>query len=174
MANQNWAALLNAPSQLVTATTFTGTSITDVSPPPDFSFAAGALTPGTILRVEVVGAFVSSSGATTLTVQLMYGGTGGTSLWTSGAVTLTTSAGNPFHIEGIIRILTAGTAGTAAVYVEQHGISTTANAATLVTTRSASVGSINTTTSNSLIVAATAGVALTSFNVDTFTIEQLN
>jgi hypothetical protein len=54
-----------------------------------------------------------------------------------------------------------------------QGISTTANVGVPVMVRSASV-TINTTTANTLILACTQAVALTSFNVDTFLIEQLN
>jgi hypothetical protein len=173
MGNYTAVTLQNQASQFVTAATDTATAITDVSPLPDFTFAAGSLQPGNIIRVTAVGAFVTSSGATTMTVQIMYGGTGGTSLFTTGAVTLTATAGNSFKIESIIRILTTGTSGTCMVDSRYQGISTTANVGVPVMVRSASV-TIDTTTAKTLILACTQAVALTSFNVDTFLIEQLN
>jgi hypothetical protein len=172
---QDWAGIVNDNNVGVTAASFTGTSgVNDIGPLPDYSTTAGQLQVGMIFRINAMGAFVSSSGATTITLQLLYGGTGGTSFFTTGAVTLTASAGNNWWLENYIRVLTLGTTGTIASFTRYAGISTTANAGVVTSVRTASVASINTETANAIIIGATAGVALTSFNVDTFVIEQLN
>jgi hypothetical protein len=173
MANQNWVALTNYASQNVTGATYTGTAITDISPTPDLTLPAGWATAGTVLRVNALGQFVGGGSVTTLTLQIMYGGTGGTSLFTTGAVTVSVSVTNNWWIEAYIRVMVPGTSGTVNTWGRQQGVSTTANIGVPVLIGSTST-TINTQTANTLILAATAGVAFTSVICYQFLVEQLN
>jgi hypothetical protein len=176
MGSQTQVFLLNQASQFPAPASDVTTAITDVSPLPDCSIPSGFLQPGMVLRITAVGAFVCSSGATNITVQLIWGTTGGVSLFTTGAVTLTASAGNNWRIDSIIRVLSvSGAAVLVAVDTLQQGISTTANAGLSVLTRTASVSlTAACTQANNLILTCTQAVALTSFTVDTLLIETLN
>lgn len=170
---QNWEGLGNFASQTNTPASFTGTAITDVGPLPDFTLPAG-IPPGTVLRLTAAGQFVAAAGSTTLTMQFMYGGTGGTSLYTTGAVTVTASATNAWEMEAIVRFTASGSSGTTAFsHGRQQGISTTANIGVPVMARNVAIAA-DTLTANTVIITATAGVAFTSLNVDIFLIEQLN
>lgn len=175
MSNPNtpsFVGLNNNLSQNVTGATFSGTGITDISPLPDYTLPAG-VPAGTVLRLTASGQYVGGGSVTTLTIQFMYGGTGGTSLYTSGAVTVSISTTQTFHVEALVRILTSGTSGTYTSWGRQQGISTTGNIGVPVQTLTTSA-SINTTTANTIIVAATAGVAFTSVIIYDFLVEQLN
>jgi hypothetical protein len=170
---QTYVGLNNAVSQGNTAATYTGTAITDVGPLPDFTLPAGVPV-GTVLRLFACGQVVCSGSATNLTMQFMYGGTGGTSLYTTGAVALTTSATNVWEIEAVVRFTAQASSGTTAQsHGRQQGISTTANIGVPVLARNVSIAA-NTLTANTIIVTATASTAPTSLNVDIFLIEQLN
>jgi hypothetical protein len=172
MGNQQWVGMLNTPSQFANGATFSGTAITDISPAPDFTLPAG-LQPGTVFRVTAIGQYVGGGSVTTLTIQIMYGGTGGTSLYTTGAVTVSISTTQTFKIEGLFRVLTYGSSGTIFCHGRQQGVSTTANIGVPVQTATLAQ-TINTTTANTLILTATAGVAFTSVICYLFAVEQLN
>jgi hypothetical protein len=175
MSNPNtpsFVGLNNNLSQNVTGATFSGTAITDISPAPDYTLPAG-VPAGTVLRLSGYGQYVGGGSVTTLTIQFMYGGTGGTSLYTTGAVTVSISTTQTFFVESIIRFMTAGTSGTFTSWGRQQGVSTTANIGVPVQAITTSA-SINTTTANTVIMTATAGVAFTSVICYAFLIEQLN
>lgn len=165
----NYDQLVNWASQYQTASSNIATAITSCGPLPDFTMPAG-VPPGTVLRVTAMGQYVVSGSATNLTGQLMWSGTGGTSLFTTGAIALSTSATMNYHVESVIRFIDAT---HVMVFTEYHGISTTANAGVMTSVRSASIA-ITTNANETLQFTTTQSVALTSFNVDTFLIEQLN
>jgi hypothetical protein len=65
--------------------------------------------PGKVLRATIYGKFTTSSSPGTATFQVMWGGTGGTSLASSGALTLVASATNiPWKLEYLIQCTAAG------------------------------------------------------------------
>jgi hypothetical protein len=172
-SSQNYSGLNNWNSQGNTPASYTATAITDVGPLPDFTIPAG-IPVGTVLRITAVGQFVAASGSTTLNMQFMYGGTGGTSLAATGAITVTASATNIWKMQAKVRFTAQASSGTTAMsHLWQQGISTTANIGVPVQYRNVTIAA-NTLTANTIIVTATAGVAFTSLNVDTFIIEQLN
>jgi hypothetical protein len=170
--SQNWEGLANPLSQYVTAAAYANSAaITDVGPLPDFTIPAG-LPGGQVFRITANGIY-STTGTPTLTLQLMYGGTGGTSLASSGAATTINGAANtPWQFDAVIRVLTAGTAGTCCIFGQFVGLTTVTSLAQV----SATSVSINTTTANTLIMAATWGTASASnsLQVFQFLIEALN
>lgn len=177
MSINNWVGMLNSGSQGVSGTSFTGTSITNIGPAPDFTMPGG-VPAGTVLRLTCSGLFTVSGSGDSLTLQFMYGGTGGTSLYTTGSIALTASASNQvFHLECLVRFLSTGTGGSGAgqfsSWGRQQGVSTTANIG-VPTQALLTATNINTITSNTIIVTGTSTTALTSLIVYKFIIEQLN
>jgi hypothetical protein len=90
----------------------TSTTLTDVSPAPQFSLAAYQLTPGSTLRLTAFGS-ASNTGTPTLLLGFYYGGVAGIALAATTAITTTTAMTNwAWRLEytGVVR--TAGTAGS--------------------------------------------------------------
>ena len=88
------------------------TSLTDVSPAPQFTFAAYQLVPGSVIRVTA-GGVASNTSTPTLLLGLYYGGVAGTALAATTAITTTTAMTNwswRLDYTGIVR--TVGTSGT--------------------------------------------------------------
>ena len=142
MANQTYETLANQAAQaglsFPSGSQWAGTTITDVSSAlgPDYTIPVGFLQVGSVMRVTAAGTFTVSGSATSLTLQIMIGGTTGTSLFTTGSVALSTSGTNAFRIESLIKVTSLASTGTAVVDTIAYGISTTANAGVGVLVRS--------------------------------------
>lgn len=113
---QFWRSLLPGTNQVAVgagAAYASSTSLTDVSPAPQISIAAGSLFVGQRLRVHGHGIF-SNTATPTLLLGIYYGGVAGTALAVTGATTTTTGATSwPFSIDLDIQIKSVGSTGTA-------------------------------------------------------------
>lgn len=100
MASQAWN--YDVAFNYLSATTVTATGITAIVP--DYTFGANQLTAGSKLRATIYGKITTAASSPgTVTFQAMWGGTGGTSLVSSGALTYVASATNiPFRLEFLI------------------------------------------------------------------------
>lgn len=114
MPGMNWAALLNSPQQVAPGAAYnTSTTLTDVSPAPQFTLPANFLGNGSAFRVVASGIF-STTGTPTLLLGLYYGGVAGVALATTGAITTGSGVTNvPFRLEVDVNVYTNGATGTA-------------------------------------------------------------
>lgn len=101
MASQAWN--YDLAYNLFATTTVSATTITALVPDVTLNPQQGQVVPGSKFRATIYGKVTTLSTAGTVTFQVMWGGTGGTSLVTSGALTLVASGTNlPFKLEYLI------------------------------------------------------------------------
>src|SRR5665213_2082259 len=118
MPQQNWVAPLNT-SDVSTGAAGSILSVTGVgaiSPSsttaPDYSFPGGVAYVGMVLRITAQGIWTCGSTATNATFALMVGGTGGTTLCTTGPVAMLTSqTAVAWNLSVLVSFRTVGTAG---------------------------------------------------------------
>src|SRR5579859_2762619 len=116
MPNNPWVAPanVNAWSSGAAGTTLSTAATLAISPSsstaPDYSLPGGVLYPGMVIRVTASGIWTCGSTATNATFALMYGGTGGTTLATSGALAMLVSQTHvSWYLNAIVTCRTAGT-----------------------------------------------------------------
>lgn len=167
MPAMTWSTLLNSPQVGAAGTTLSAsTSLTDVSPAPQFTLPANFLQVGSALRLTASGVFTSAASTPgTILIGFYYGGVAGTSLVGYPATTLPTSASNwTWRLEATCTVRTNGTAGT----IWSSGVSWIATSATAFTTQlmpqsaPAVVSSLDTTTAKVLSVGAQFSSATTN------------
>jgi len=120
MPSQGWISPLNlSPASTGVAGTTLATAATlAISPTsstaPDYILPAEWLTQGGILRFTANGIFTCGSTATNATFALMYGGTGGVVLATTGPLAmLVNSTTLSWELEALLTCRASGTSGTA-------------------------------------------------------------
>lgn len=113
MPAQYWTALLNAPGPTASGTAYsTSTTITDVSPTPQFVLPANFLQPGSKIRLRASGVF-SNTSTPTLILGVYYGAVAGTALAATGAITTITAATAwSWELEYEFTCRTIGSSGT--------------------------------------------------------------
>lgn len=177
MPVNTWTSVLNYASAGVAGTPYnTSTTITDVSPAPQFTLAAYQLVPGSIIRLRA--AFTASNTATpTLLVGFYYGGVAGIALAATTAITTTTAMTNwQWQMEYVGIVRTSGTSGTiigsGAVRVPT---SLTAWTIRPIPETAMATVAIDTTVAKTITVGATwsANSASNTLTVQQFTIESL-
>jgi hypothetical protein len=108
-----WSSLLNSPGLGAGAALANSTTITDISPAPQFTLPANFLQVGSWLRFKAFGV-ISTTGTPTMVLSIYYGGVAGTSLAASGAITQGSGVTNvPWRLELDTVIRTTGSSGTA-------------------------------------------------------------
>lgn len=139
------------------------TTLTSISPVPDYTIPAGLLTVGSSFRVTAHGVF-STTATPTLLIGLYYGGVAGTALVASSAITTASSVTSvPWHLEYVFTCRATGTSGS----LFGHGwldLGTSVSAVThypLPMATNAAV-TVDTTTAKSLVVGAQWGTASAS------------
>lgn len=168
MASQSWNTLLNwgINSHLGGATLSASSSITDVSPAPQFFFPVNFLQIGSQLRVTAAGTLVSAASTPgTLTLGVYYGAVAGTALATGGANTLVASAASwSWRLEWTGRVTAVGSSGSifGNGYVLMPASLTQFQAAYAMPATAPAAVSIDTTTSKALTVGATFSSATTN------------
>lgn len=178
MASQYWESLANSPSSLSVGTALaSSTTLTDISPAPQWSLGAGQLAVGQSWFLEADGVF-STTGTPTLLLGFYYGGVAGTALLVSAATTTGTGAAAwPFHIEMKMSVFSVGATGTVQTRGKLYfGTSLTAwTISPLPLTHIATV-TVNTTTTNALTLGAQWGTSSASNTVtcEDFDVHQLN
>lgn len=112
MASQFWEVPLNAPLLGAGTAYNTSTTLTDVSPAPQYVLPANSLIVGSHIRVTAAGTF-SNTGTPTLLLGIYLGGVAGVALAATGATTTTTAATNwPWRIRVAFTVRTIGATGT--------------------------------------------------------------
>lgn len=114
MANQGYSSLINnLPSAAYNGTALVSSnSLTDVSPAPNVTIAAGALMTGQVIRVTARVKF-STTGTPTVLFGLYWGGIAGVKVCAIGATTTASTASNfPVQVDGLITVNSVGTSGT--------------------------------------------------------------
>ena len=110
---QTWESVLNAPLATAAGTAYaSSTTLTDVSPTPNFVLPANSLFPGAALKLTAFGTF-STTGTPTLLLGFYYGAVAGTAL----AATLANTTGSgvtnvPWRLEIEVICRSAGSSGT--------------------------------------------------------------
>ena len=114
MPYQTWMTLLNSPSRKEAGTALANsTTLTDITPAPQFQLPAMFLQEGSTLSLRAHGVFSTTTGPPTLLLGFYYGGVAGTALGTTGAFTTTASVTNvPWRIQLDVDVWTDGTTGT--------------------------------------------------------------
>jgi hypothetical protein len=155
--NTSWSSGA-AGTTLATAATLAISPSTTTAP--DYTLAGGVLYPGMVIRFTAAGIWTCGSTATNATFALMYGGTGGTVLATSGAVAMLASQTHvSWYINAILSCRSAGSSGTVWTTGQASGI---VAAAPMSDSRMDSavfgtpaVATINTTTASALVLNGT-------------------
>lgn len=117
MELQPWLQLATGLAPTVDGTALaSSTSIATISPNastnPPFTVPAGSLFPGAAM-LFLAGGRVSTTGTPTLNLGLYYGGSGGTALATTGAITTTSGVTSvPWFAALLVVCRTAGSSGT--------------------------------------------------------------
>jgi len=131
MPNQFWSALISPPYTAAGAAYASSTTLTDVSPTPNFTIPANYLIPGTAIKMTAFGTH-SNTGTPTLILGFYYGGVAGTAIAATSAITTTTGATNwPWKLEFYGTVRTNGATGT----ILGHGFLDLATSLTAVTHR---------------------------------------
>ena len=119
MPTQQWVAPANAEagSSGVAGTPLATAATLAISPSsttaPDYTLPGGTLYPGMMLRITAAGIWTCGSTATNATFALMYGGTGGTTLCTTGALAMLTSQTSvAWSLSALISCRSIGSSGT--------------------------------------------------------------
>ena len=168
MEHQTWVEVGNSPIPTADGTALASSvSLTAISPNsttnPPFTIAANRLFPGAALRVTAYGR-LSTTLTPTLNLGLYYGGTAGTALGTTGAITMTSGVTNvPWKLEALIVCRSIGTSGTLFTQGTVHGISGTAGVSVVPIPASAPAAvTVDTTASKTLDLGATWGTSSAS------------
>lgn len=114
MPMMTWEALLNSPQPTGAGTALnTSTTLTDISPAPQYVLPANFLQAGSALRLTAFGTF-SNTATPTLLVGFYYGGVAGVALAATNAYTTTTAASTwSWRAECTMTVRTTGLTGTA-------------------------------------------------------------
>lgn len=178
MPNQYWSAVWNNPIPIADGSALANsTSLTDVSPAPQFAIPANSLQVGSVIRVSCDLEF-STTSTPTLLVGVYYGGAAGTALCDTGAVTTPSGASHAIcSLVGRLVCRAIGSSGTImAIGQVQNltagGVSPMGSAGA---TTPATV-TVDTTSDKTLTVAAQWGTASASntLTVHTYVVELLN
>lgn len=169
--NTSWSAGA-AGTPLATAATLAISPSTSTAP--DFVLNGGTLYPGQWIKFYANGIFTCGSTATNATFALMYAGTGGTTLATSGPIAmLINSTTLSWELFGMLTCRSAGSSGT--VWTQGYVAGIVASVPQSVNRLDSSVfgtpavATVNTTTSNALVLNGTLSQAVGS---PTITVEQ--
>jgi hypothetical protein len=110
----SWTTLLNSPSRKEAGVALANsTTLTDISPAPQFTLPANFLQEGSTFTLKAWGVF-STTATPTLSLGFYYGGVAGVALGTTGAVTTGSGVTNvPWRIQLDVDVWTDGTTGTA-------------------------------------------------------------
>ena len=182
MEAQPWVEVANSLPSITDGTTLASSaSIATISPSastnPALTFGANSLFPGAALRVTGAGRF-STTGTPTLNLGLYWGGSGGTALATTGAITTTSGVTNvPFWVSAIIVCRAIGTSGTLFTQGIVHGISGTVGVSVVPMPASAPAAvTVDTTSAKSLDLTATWGTSSASntITLHNWIVEALN
>ena len=168
MEQQGWVELANSPVSITDGTALASSaSIATISPNattnPPLTIAANRLFPGAMLRVIACGRF-STTGTPTLNLGVYYGGSGGTALATTGAITTTSGVTNvPWWLEVIIQCRAIGTSGTLFTQGLVHGISGTTGVSVVPIPASApATVTVDTTAAKTIDITGTWGTSSAS------------
>ena len=164
MPGMNWAALLNSPQQTAAGTALaSSTTLTDISPGPQYTLPANYSGNGTAFLLIASGIF-SNTSTPTLKLGFYLGGVAGVSLADSGAVTTTTGATNwQWRMEAVVVIRSNGSTGTAWTQGVLHlGTSATVLAPIPLPAAAPSAVTIDTTTAKVISVGAQWGTSSSS------------
>jgi hypothetical protein len=175
MSNQFWVSNGNSPSQGSGTALASSTSLTDISPAPQYTLPY-YLYVGQRIRLSAFGRF-STTATPTLLIGFYYGGVAGTALAASTAVTTGTATAWPWRASYNFRIGATGASGTAtgegSVTI---GTSLTAETGTPIPATNANPVTINTTTLQVLTCGAQWGSSSASNTItcEDFIVELLN
>lgn len=113
MPYMSWTTLLNSPSRKEAGTALANsTTLTDITPAPQFTLPANFLQEGSTVTLKAWGVF-SNTATPTLLLGFYYGGVAGVALGTTGAITTATGVTNvPWRIQMDIDVWTDGATGT--------------------------------------------------------------
>lgn len=178
MSNQFWISNANSPGQGAGSALASSTTLTDVSPLPQWSFPYYMFA-GQRIRVNAYGIFSSGTPSPTLLLAVYYGGAStGTLLGSSGSVSATIGAASwPWDLSFNFNVRTIGSTGTAWGQGKANlGTALTAFATYAVPSSAINPVTINTTALNTLTVAAQWGSssAGNTITCEDFIVELLN
>jgi hypothetical protein len=159
-----WESLLNSPQPTAAGTALaTSTTLTDITPAPQFVLPANFLQAGSALRLTAFGTF-SNTATPTLLVGFYYGGVAGVALAATNAYTTTTAASTwTWRAEVVTTIRSTGTSGTAiSSGVYQNPTSLTAFAQIPMPATALSTVTIDTTAAKAITVGAQWGTSSAS------------
>lgn len=113
MPYMSWMTLLNSPSRKEAgAALVTSTTLTDISPAPQFTLPANFIQEGSTFTLKAWGVF-STIATPTLLLGFYYGGVAGVALGTTGAITTGSGVTNvPWRIQLDVDCWTDGATGT--------------------------------------------------------------
>lgn len=172
MSNQFWVSNANSPSQGAGSALASSTTLTDISPLPQWVFPYYPYA-GQRVRVTAYGVFSSGTPSPTLLLAVYFGGAAaGTSLGNCGSVSALIGAANwPWDLSFNFNVRTIGSSGSAWGQGKANiGTSLAAFASYAVPSTAINPVTINTSTLQTLTVAAQWGSASTS---NTITCEDL-
>jgi hypothetical protein len=159
-----WEALLNSPQPTAAGAAYsTSTTLTDVSPAPQYVLPANFLQAGSALRFTAFGV-LSTTVTPTILLGIYYGGVAGVALAASAAITTGSGVTNvPWRLELVTTVRTTGATGTAMSQgIVNLGTSVSAiNTAPIPATALATV-TIDTTAAKALTVGAQWGTSSAS------------
>jgi hypothetical protein len=172
-----WSSLLNSPGLGAGTAYASSTTITDISPAPQFTLPANFLQVGSWLRFKAFGV-ISTTGTPTILLGIYYGAVAGTALGAAAAFTLGSGITNcPWRIEMDTVVRSVGSTGTAmSSGFAKFGTAVTAYADEVpVPPTALATVSIDTTAAKVLSVGATwsANSASNTMTCHGFTIESL-
>ena len=172
-----WSSLLNSPGLGAGAAYASSTTITDISPAPQFTLPANFLQVGSWLRFRAFGV-ISTTATPTIILGIYYGAVAGTALGATAAFTLGSGITNcPWHLELDTVIRTTGSTGTAMSHGNAYfgtAVTAIADAVPIPSTALATV-TIDTTAAKVLSVGATwsANSASNTMTCHGYTIESM-
>ena len=167
MPMMTWESLLNSPQATAAGTALaSSTTLTDISPAPQFVLPANFLQAGSALRLTAFGVF-STTATPTLLLGFYYGGVAGVALAASAAITTGSGVTNvPWRLEATTTVRSVGSSGTAMTHgILNLGTSVSAvNTAPIPATALATV-TIDTTAAKAITVGAQWGTSSPSNTV---------
>lgn len=182
MEVQSWVEIANGLVAIADGTALASSaSIATISPNaatnPPITFGANTLFPGAAIRCTGYGRF-STTGTPTLNIGLYSGGSAGTALATTGAITTTSGVTNvPWWAQFLVVCRAIGTSGTLFTQGFVHGISGTVGVSVVPAPASApAVATVDTTAAKSLDLTATWGTSSASNTITchSWVVEALN
>lgn len=176
MSSQFWVSNPNSPSQGSGAALASSTSLTDISPAPQWTLPY-YLYAGQRIRLTAYGRF-STTGTPTLLIGFYYGGVAGTALAATGATTTGSGAASwPWRASYNFRVGAVGSSGSVTGEGSVSlGTSLTAETGIPIPATAANPVTINTTTLQVLTVGAQWGTnsASNTITCEDFIVELLN